>query len=121
MLYGDDAAAIGIGSEGVIAEFVAYASVSDDFPDEWRRDTDTCVRGLASKYSVSRGFEANLIAAVQTVLEKSGTTAEQLTRVAFSTPDGRAHLTVAKTLGVDAGKLADPLIHNVGITGTAMP
>ena len=96
ILFGDAAAAIGIGAENVQAEFIAYASVNDDFPDEWRRSNDLYVRGIASKYSQSRGYQANVDAAVKAVL-------------------ANAHLDPSQI------SLPPPVVPDIGNTGAAMP
>ncbi len=62
MIFGDAAAAIEVGDQNVIAELIAQVSRSDDFLDEWRRDADRYVVSLASKFSTSRGYEANSVA-----------------------------------------------------------
>src|SRR5579871_3238158 len=59
MGFGDAAAAVRVGSESLLAELVASASRSDDFPDEWRRDTDAAVHSFPSKYSLTRGYTEN--------------------------------------------------------------
>jgi hydroxymethylglutaryl-CoA synthase len=121
MLFGDAAAAIAVGHEHVIAELIACVSRSDDFPDEWRRDTDAHVRSFASKYSTTHGYEANVVAAGSALLEKEGVPAAQITRAALASPDGRAHLAAAKALGIAKERLQDPRIGDIGVTGAAMP
>ena len=66
--FGDAAAAVRIGGEMESAELVASVSHSDDFLDEWRRDADTYVLSYSSKYTVTRGFESNVIAAAKALL-----------------------------------------------------
>ncbi|MFN2533250.1 MAG: 3-hydroxy-3-methylglutaryl CoA synthase, partial [Pyrinomonadaceae bacterium] len=60
--FGDGAAGLSIGKEGVIAELIAHGSRSDDFLDEWRRDKDAYVSTLGSRYSLERGYIANTVA-----------------------------------------------------------
>jgi 3-hydroxy-3-methylglutaryl CoA synthase len=61
MVFGDAAAASAVSGDRVIAELIASSSRSDDFMDEWRRDTDTYVRSFPSKYSATRGYEENVV------------------------------------------------------------
>ena len=72
MLFGDAAAAVAVGRENLAAELVASVSRSDDFPDEWRRDTDPHVHSFASKYSLTRGYAANVEAVGRALFAKAG-------------------------------------------------
>jgi len=121
LLFGDAAAAVALGREQLLAELVASVSRSDDFPDEWRRDTDIHVRSFASKYSLTRGYTENIVAAGRAVLAKAGVKGEQVARAALVSPDGRAHLAVAKALGIAAAAVEDVRVTDIGITGAAMP
>jgi 3-hydroxy-3-methylglutaryl CoA synthase/uncharacterized OB-fold protein len=121
LLFGDAAAALMISREGVLAEVVATHSVSDDFLDEWRRDRDSEVQGYYSKYSLTRGYEANVVAAVKELLAKADLAAGDLALAAIASPDGRAHLNCAKALGIAANHVVDLCASQVGVTGAAMP
>lgn len=121
MLFGDAAAAVSIGAEGVIAELVAAATRSDDFPDEWRRDTDAQVRSFSSKYSLTRGYHENVIAVGRALFEKAGVRPEQIAKLALASSDGRAQIAAAKALGIPAARVEDVRAGDVGITGAAMP
>jgi len=121
MLFGDAAAAVAVGTEGVVAEFVASVSRSDDFPDEWRRDNDAHVRSFASKYSLARGYTENVVAVGRALFEKAGVQPEQIARVALASSDGRAHVAAAKSLGIPAARVEDVRAGDIGITGAAMP
>lgn len=121
MLFGDAAAAVAVGRENLAAELVASVSRSDDFPDEWRRDTDPHVHSFASKYSLTRGYAANVEAVGRALFAKAGVQPQQIARAVFTSPDGRAHLAAAKTLGIPAARVEDVHATDVGVTGAAMP
>jgi len=121
MLFGDAAAAVSVGAEDLAAELVASVSRADDFPDEWRRDGDTHVRSFASKYSLSRGYNDNVVAAGRALFERAGVRPEQIARAALVSPDGRAHLSAAKALGIAPACVEDVRAADTGITGAAMP
>jgi 3-hydroxy-3-methylglutaryl CoA synthase/uncharacterized OB-fold protein len=121
LLFGDAAAAITISREGVVAEVVAMHSRSDDFLDDWRRDRDTYVQGYASKYSLSRGYEANVVAAVKELLAKAGVEASEIAAAAIASPDGRSQAGCAKACGIAPDRLVDMSVGEVGVTGSAMP
>ncbi len=121
MLFGDAAAAISVGSQNLVAELLATASRSDDFPDEWRRDADAHVHSFASKYSLTRGYTENVVAVGRALFEKSGTQPAEIARAAIASSDGLAHLAAAKTLEIPATCVEDARAANLGITGAAMP
>jgi 3-hydroxy-3-methylglutaryl CoA synthase/uncharacterized OB-fold protein len=121
MLLGDAAAALSVGSEGLVAELVTAVTRSDDFPDEWRRDTDAQVRSFASKYSLARGYTENVVAVGRALFEKAGVQAEQIARAALASSDGRVHIAAAKTLGIPAARVEDVRAGDIGITGAGMP
>ena len=121
MAFGDASAAVAVGREHVIAELIASASRSDDFLDEWRRDVDRYVNSFASKFSTTRGYEANVIAAGRALLERAGVRPDEIAKAAIASPDGRAQLSVAKALGVAADRVEDVRLKDIGLTGAAMP
>jgi 3-hydroxy-3-methylglutaryl CoA synthase/uncharacterized OB-fold protein len=121
MLFGDAAAAVAVGRDGLVAELVAAASRSDDFPDEWRRDCDTEVRSFISKYSLTRGYMENVVAAGRALLEKAGIKPSDIDHAALPSGDGRAQLAAAKVLGIPAASLEDVRTADLGVTGAAMP
>ena len=120
-LFGDAAAALRIGREGIVAELIAQASCADDFLDEWRRDRDRYVTVLSSRYTTERGYVANTVAVGQLALKKAGIKPGDVALVALSSPDGRAHNTVAKNLGFDTEQVVEVPIKDGGLTGTPLP
>ena len=121
MLFGDAAAAISVGRDGLVAELVASVARSDDFPDEWRRDVDAHVRSFASKYSLARGYTENVVAAGRALFEKAGLKPEEIAHTALPSTDGRGHLAAAKALGIPPARVVDVRVGDIGITGAAMP
>ncbi len=121
LAFGDAAAAIMVSREGGAVELVASVSRSDDFLDEWRRDGDDFVHSYASKYSLARGYEANVVAAGKAVLAKAGVNAADVALLAVNCPDGRSHGACAKALGIDAKRVRDGCAGEIGVTGAAMP
>jgi hydroxymethylglutaryl-CoA synthase len=121
MLFGDTAAAVAVGCEGLVAELVAAATRCDDFPDEWRRDSDAQVRSFASKYSLTRGYTDNVVAVGRALFAKAGVQPEQIARAALTSSDGRAHIAAAKALGIPAARVEDVRAGDIGITGAGMP
>jgi hydroxymethylglutaryl-CoA synthase len=121
MIFGDGAAAVAVGKDNVIAEVMTRVSCSDDFLDEWRRDVDRYVHSFASKFSTARGYEASAIAVGRKLLEQASLDPSNIAHAALASPDGRAHLGVAKALGVAAERVGDSRLKDIGVTGAAMP
>ena len=119
--FGDGAAALSIGREGVIAELIAHGSRSDDFLDEWRRDKDAYVSSLRSRYSLERGYIANTVAIGKHILDLARLKANDIAHVALSSPDGKSHLIAAKKLGFDPKQLVEVALADGGLTGAPLP
>jgi len=121
ILFGDAAAAVAVGNDGLIAELVASVCRSDDFPDEWRRDADADVHSFSSKYSLTRGYSENVVAVGRALLAKAGVKADAIARAALVSSDGRAQAGAAKALGIAPTRLEDVRVGDIGVTGAAMP
>lgn len=121
MLLGDAGAAVAVGDQNVIAEFVSAATVYDDFLDTVRRDRDDFITSFASKFTTDRGYLAPMQATIQSALKQAGLTAQQISKAALAPIDRRSHLQLAKKLGFEENQVQDTLFNNVGLTGTAMP
>jgi uncharacterized OB-fold protein len=79
------------------------------------------VHSFASKFSTARGYEASAIAVGRALFKKASLEPASITHAALASPDGRAHLSVAKALGVAAEKVGDSRLKELGVTGAAMP
>ena len=121
MLFGDAGAAIAVGNQNVIAEFVSAATVYDDFLDTVRRDRDAFITSFASKFSTDRGYIVPMQSAIQTALKRAGLTAQEISKAGLSSPDKRSNLQLAKKLGFTENQVQDIQFNDVGLTGTAMP
>lgn len=121
MLFGDAGAAIAVGSQNVIAEFISAASVYDDFLDTVRRDRDEFITSFASKFSTDRGYLVPMQRVIRTTLKQGGSTPQQISKAALSSPDKRSHLQLAKKLGFSENQVQDVQFNDLGLTGTAMP
>ena len=120
-LFGDAAAGMLVGGDNLIAELVAMEARSDDFPDEWRRDSDPYVRSFASKYSTTRGYQENVVALGRALLEKAALQPKEIARLALASGDGRSQIAAAKALAIPSAALQDTRAADIGITGAAMP
>jgi 3-hydroxy-3-methylglutaryl CoA synthase len=119
--FGDAGSAVMLGREGVIAEVLGMASRSDDFLDEWRRDTDGFVQTQSSRFTTERGYQASLVAVGKALLQKQGVQPQDCAKIILPSPDGRAHVNAAKKLGFQDAQILNPLFQEVGACGSAAP
>lgn len=120
-IFGDAAAAVEIGSEGVIARLVAAHSTVDEVNDSWRRERDPFVSGWEERFAVTQGYQRTVTRAVSEVFERTGIGPSQLSKAAFYAPDPGSLAAVAKALGLKAEQIPDHHFNSIGVSGTAMP
>ena len=121
MSFSDAGAAIAVGSTNVIAEFVAGATVYDDFFDTVRRDRDSAVFSYASKFSSDRGFIAPILKVAGEVLKQAGKSPKDIARAVLPSPDRKSYQLLAKKLGLGEQQVQDIGFDDGGLTGTVMP
>lgn len=119
--FGDAGSAVILGREGVIAEILAAASRSDDFFDEWRRDTDGFIQTQSSRFTTERGYQASLVAVGKALLYKQGVQPQDCAKIILPSPDGRAQVNAAKKLGFQDAQIQNPLFQEIGACGSAAP
>ena len=119
--FGDAGSAVTLGREGVIAEILGMASRSDDFLDEWRRDTDGFIQTQASRFSSERGYQASVVAVGSSLLQQLDLQPQDCAKILLPSPDGRAHIGAAKKLGFQDAQIQNPLFQDVGACGSATP
>jgi len=119
MLYGDGAAAITLGSEGVIAELVAAQSLADDFVDHYRSDGSDFDYDWEERWIRDEGFLKIVPRVVNALLQDAGISPKDIQHLVLPCEQKRTPATVAKALGIAPDLLADSLIENCGVTGTA--
>jgi len=119
--FGDAGSAVILGREGILAEVLGMASRSDDFLDEWRRDTDGFIQTQSSRFTTERGYQASVVAIGQVLLQQHGIKPQDCAKIILPSPDGRAHMTAAKKLGFQDAQIQNPLFQEVGACGSAAP
>jgi len=119
--FGDAGSAVILGREGVIAEILGMASRSDDFLDEWRRDTDGFIQTQSSRFTTERGYQASLVAVGKALLQKHSVQPQDCAKIILPSPDGRAQVNAAKKLGFQDAQIQNPLFQEVGACGSAAP
>jgi hydroxymethylglutaryl-CoA synthase len=120
--FGDAGVAVLVGASPGIAEIVATHTVADDFLGSWRTRNQEFARGGQGAFEAKYGYARVLVDAAKAVLAKAQVAPGSLATVILPTPNPRAPLAVARSLGLDAKKqLADGLWMTVGDSGAAQP
>lgn len=119
-LLGDAAAAVRIGSQGVIAEIVAAAHISEEFTHIWRTGEQRFLQSFAGKFSNTYGYIRDTAAAIADVLSQAGIDAKSVAKLAVYAPDARAAIDLCKQAGFDAKtQLVQPPVQAIGSAGCA--
>lgn len=121
MLFGDGAAAVLLGSAGVIAEFKGSYSVSYDFIDHYRGADRRYDYSWEERWIREEGYAEIIPEAVKGLLDKLSMSAKDVDKLIYPCPIKRDHGSIAKIIGVTPDKLADNLFEVCGETGTAHP
>ena len=116
---GDGAAAFIVSSEGVIAEFEGFYSISENMMDVWRSAGDQFVRAWEDRFAIEEGLERILGDAIAGFMERQGISAKDVGKVALYAPDGRRHAQLARQMGFSAEQIQDGLFGKLGNTGVA--
>jgi hydroxymethylglutaryl-CoA synthase len=118
---GDGAAALLVGSEGVIAEVGDSCHLSDEFSGVWRSDGDAFVRSWEDRMVLDEGYSRTLPAAMSRLMSKCGLAAQDFARAVYDAPtDVRRHARVGSDLGFDPVQVQDTMFMTVGNTGAAL-
>jgi len=119
-LLGDGAAAVRIGGDGVLAEVVGTASVSEEFTHLWRTDTQRFVQAFTGKFSNTYGYANDMGEALRSLLDAHHLQPPMIAKLALYSPDTRAAAELAKEIGFDPRRqLVAPPIAAIGSAGVA--
>ncbi|MGQ9749754.1 OB-fold domain-containing protein [Desulfosoma sp.] len=121
LLFGDGAAAMVLGSEGVLAELVGTFSLSADFPAPLRETEKKLGRSWEERWMRDEGYVSLIPKAIKGYLAQEKITADLFSAVIYPCPYPREHGVISAKLGLSADKVADPLAATVGDTGAAHP
>jgi len=118
--FGDGAAAFTVGKDDVIVELKGSHSVSRDFVDHRRMQEERFIHGWEARWIRDEGYVKIMSEAVVGLLEKYSMKIGDFAKVAISCPVDGALKYLSKKLGIEADRLQDNLIGNVGDTGSAL-
>jgi 3-hydroxy-3-methylglutaryl CoA synthase/uncharacterized OB-fold protein len=120
-LLGDGACAALVGAEGVIAELVSAAAVSEEFTHLYRTDRQPYVQVADARFGATYGYVPAVTEAVTAACRRAELPPAGVARFALAVPDGRTAADVAKKLGVGAELVVSSLVGEAGILGTPDP
>lgn len=116
---GDAAVAFVVGSDNVIAEIEATASLTREFLDSWRAPGERFAHSWEERFALTQAYSPLLGKVIQTVLERAKAAPSELAKVVVDVLNPRAADEVARRMKLDPAKFADSLALTVGQTGTA--
>ena len=120
LAYGDGAAAIGTGTEGVVASFLGGDSTAVDFVDHYREAASDSDYALEERWIRSEGHLKLVPAAVAALLARLGVPASSVRHFVYAAPPALARQ-VAKASGLSEESVGDGLLSRSGHTGVAHP
>jgi len=118
MRYGDAGAALVVGKDKVIAKFIGSHSVSLDFIDHFRGESEEFDYGWEERWIRDEGYSKIVPAAVKALLEKTGVAASDIAHFILPCPFAKLDQTIAKLSGIDPAKTRDGLAATVGDSGS---
>lgn len=118
---GNGAAALLVGDDGVIATVEGTYSVSDEFTDVYRGYDDRFLRMWEDRFMREQGYLRVIPEVLGGLMQKYSLAPKDISKVAFYGPDARTHGAIARALRIAPEQVQEPLLTNVGNTGTALP
>lgn len=119
LMYGDAAAALTLGSSGVIAEYLGGHSVSTDFVDHYRAAGQPFDYHWEERWLRDEAMQKWLPDAIRAGLAKLGIAPDAVDRFLLAEPAPRLAAEVAKRVGIVDAAVADGLLGVVGQSGAA--
>ncbi|MFC3229938.1 hydroxymethylglutaryl-CoA synthase family protein [Marinibaculum pumilum] len=121
LITGDGAAALAVGSDGVIAEFLGAGAVTADFVDHFRESGADFDYGWEERWVREEGYQKFVPAAVKAALAEAGVEPGAVNHFVMPCIFPKLAERIAKGLGIDEGSVADTLDGVCGETGAAHP
>ena len=115
--YGDAAAALLIGTEGVLAEYLGTGTVTADFVDHYRAAGDDVDYHWEERWVRDEGVAKLAPQAVAAALAQAGVKAAEVDHFIFPSSFARMDAQLAKACGIRAEAVVDALLDRVGDSG----
>jgi 3-hydroxy-3-methylglutaryl CoA synthase len=119
--YGDGAAALTLGSQGVLARYLGGVSRTVDFVDHYRSAEREYDYTWEERWIRDEGYGKIVPPAVQALLAKTGVKAGEVRFFAMPSVFGPVPAAVAKAAGLPPESVRDTLFAACGETGAAHP
>jgi len=119
MHFGDGAAALMLGSEEVVAEFLGGYSTSVDFVDHYRGENHSFDYVWEDRWIRDEGFGKIIPPVIARALEKAGVKATEIDHFVLPCIYGGVAVGIAKKVGLRPQAVRDNLAAVCGETGTA--
>ncbi|MFH1775187.1 MAG: OB-fold domain-containing protein [Chloroflexota bacterium] len=121
MDFGDGAAALTIGSTGVIATIDGSYSIADEIIDVWRPAGDAFVKSWEDRFVREKGYASVVTEGVAAAMKHFQVAPQDIAKFVCYAPTPRDIAGVARKLGFDAKtQVQDTLYTTVGNTGTPL-
>jgi len=117
-LFGDGAAAVAVGSEGIIASLIGHNSFSYDFADQRRGDSDKFTRTWEERWIREEGYFKMIPQAINTLLARYELRLNDISKVIFPPLNIRDHQAIARKLGLEPEKVQAHRVESIGNTGS---
>jgi 3-hydroxy-3-methylglutaryl CoA synthase len=119
-MLGDGAAAFLVSNDGVAVEVEGHYNLSDDMVDYWRAEGDTYIRSWEDRFGRDAGYTVTPIEAVKGLMKNLKLTPKDISKACIYGINTRAQSGLARAMGFAPEQIQDPLLDNVGNTGTAL-
>lgn len=118
--FGDGAAALSVGSDNVIAKYLGGTSLTIDFVDHFRGESEEFDYNWEERWIRDEGYSKIVPRAVKAALENAGVKAEEIKHFVLPCTFGDKFVQqLAKKSGLAPETARDTLAANCGETGTA--
>jgi 3-hydroxy-3-methylglutaryl CoA synthase len=115
--YGDAAAALLIGRDKVLAEFLGAGTLSVDFVDHFRATGEDVDYPWEERWVRDEGIAKLMPRAVTAALQQAGVEAAKVDHFIFPSSFAKMDAQLAKACGIRADAVVNPLLDQVGDSG----
>ena len=120
-IYGDGAASLLLGDDGVIASVEGSYSLSYDFVDHWRAEGDRYNRSWEDRWIRDEGYGKFIPEAISGLLKKYDLKPEDFAKVCYPCLYLGGHAAIGRKLGFEPDQIQEHMFTTVGNAGTPYP
>jgi 3-hydroxy-3-methylglutaryl CoA synthase len=121
MLWGDGAAAVTVGPDNVLAEFIAAETAAVDFVDHYRGEDSSFDYDWEERWIRDEGFMKIVPSVIESLLSKANLKASDIDHFIIPTDQARTPAALAKKLGIAPDAIIDNGVALLGVAGAAQP